>query len=106
MTAQDKIDQKRREIASLEREQLSCSHTWEAIKYEPIVSGGREVEDYHFPRPGRMVYIPEQRRPRWTRRCSKCGKIEETERTKPVHRPGSMPGTTATEQIPDFGDRM
>lgn len=104
MTAQDLIDQKKREIAALEAEQQNCPHSWGLNEYNPRKTGGHEQEDFHFPRPGRMVYVPEITHKRWTRRCTKCGKIEHTERTKSVSRRGTIPGTTATEEVPDFGD--
>jgi hypothetical protein len=105
MTTQDKIDQKKREIAALEGEQQRCSHTWGEIKYEPRTTGGYETEDTMFPRPPYpKVWIDKKVHPRWSRTCTKCGKTEHTENTKSVTRAGSMPGTTATEEVPDFGD--
>lgn len=104
MTAQDEIDKKRREIAALEAHQRSCAHSFLPMYYDPIVVRGHQVEDYMFPQPGRMVWIDEKVTPQWSRKCSLCGLVESTKKTKPITRPGSVAGTTTTDQVPDFGE--
>lgn len=104
MTTQDEIERRRREILQLEQQQRSCPHSFDPAWYDPRKTGGHQVEDGLWPEPGRMVWLPEKIHPRWARRCTLCGLVEKTERTRKISRPGSIPGTTTTEEIPDFGD--
>jgi hypothetical protein len=104
MTAQDEIDRRQQELENLRRQQARCAHGWGSVTYAPRKTGGYQAEDYHFPRPGRMVWVEETTHPRWTRKCNQCGIVEQTETTKSVSRPGRIEGTTCTEQVPDFGD--
>lgn len=105
-TAQDELDRKLREIAALEAQMDRCPHSWGAdIKYVPRETGGYEAEDTMFPRPPYpKVWIEKKIHPRWSRRCVTCGKVQHTERTKSIVRQGPIPGTTTTEQIPDFAE--
>ena len=78
----------------------SCQHQWGEPKYDPIIR-----QAYYIPsdkerglemgvdsQPG--CHVPREETPLWRRRCSVCGKIEETKRST----------TKTTEKIsPDFG---
>lgn len=81
MTAQDKVRFIKIAIDTLERQ---CSHYWGETKYTPrIIPGGYDPGDP----PGTMgidrrlpCSWPSEEIPKWTRVCTKCGKIEITER--------------------------
>lgn len=81
---------KLREIAELDNHTPRCPHEWGLVVYDP-----RRLDDENTP--ARTV-------DRWSRRCTACGKIEHTEFTTNVARPGNHPGTSVTERVPDFGD--
>jgi hypothetical protein len=60
--------------------QRSCSHQYDAVKYDPEIRKGG-----YFPgdAPGTMgvdwrgpMSIPDQTIPRWSRTCKICGKVE------------------------------
>lgn len=106
MTLQAQIDRLRRQIEVLQEQQRRCAHEWDDVAYNPRIIAGYRTKPMHW-HPGRHcedVWIPEQRFPRWTRTCLTCGLEQHTETTKEVSRPGTMPGTTATEKVPTFRD--
>jgi hypothetical protein len=72
--------------ATLERKQASCQHDWPEPKYAPIV---KPAYEHPGDPPGTMgvdwrgpVWIPRQETPRWSRKCRKCLKVEETYNAK------------------------
>lgn len=95
MDIQKKRDQRKKEIKEkvahleqaikdLEKElqTVDCDHEWTGHIYDPIRRPG--YRDPGDP-PGTMgvdrrlpSYIPPLEIPRWTRRCLKCGKVQET----------------------------
>lgn len=93
MTAQDEIDKKRREIRALEEQQERCPHAFDVPQYAP-----------HTTWRGVGPWVPGSTHHSWHRRCSLCGRVETTEKTKSVVRPGAVTGTTTTEHVPDFGE--
>jgi hypothetical protein len=103
MTAQDEIERRKREIANLEAEQQRCAHNWDETVYDPRKTGGYQTTDHHGWRPSEF-WVPEVMHPRWRRRCKMCGLVQHTEKTKAISRAGVIPGTTATENLPDFGE--
>lgn len=79
-------------LAATERD---CAHNWSKPVYNPIVQ-----EAYTDPGdpPGTMgidwrgpCYVPRKETKRWTRTCSKCGKVEHTQSVN-----------TQTTEIPRF----
>lgn len=69
--------------SELHRAESSCRHVWPEPKYDPI-----RTEAYTIPADpvGTMgidwrgeSYVPATTKPRWTRTCPKCGKVETTE---------------------------
>lgn len=74
-------------LARIEQEERNCCHEWEASIYNPeikYVPYGIKIIGYA----GNMWSEPEGYReekiPRWSRRCKKCGKVEYTYKKKPV----------------------
>lgn len=99
-----KLDQLKSTIAGMERD---CSHTWGPTEYKPI-----EHRAYTIPgdAPGTMgvdwrgpCYVPATTEKVWSRTCTKCGKVETTQRTKKEYRAGAIAGTSSQVEIPDFG---
>lgn len=108
MTLQDQIREHETAIAKLKVQQARCHHTWASIEYDPRLEGGYTTTAWHWPgsmRDGPRIYIPEERHPRWSRTCTICGLVQKTEHTKEILRPGTMPGTTISEKVPNFGDK-
>lgn len=85
-----KIADLQRELTKSQSElrtlQSSCSHDWTRSEYTPIVTEG------YFD-PGDPVgtmgidrrlphHVPRIEKPKWTRTCSRCGKVEVTEITR------------------------
>lgn len=84
-------------LAEIEREQRCCCHEWE----EPVYNPETKQVPYGFKITGRGADIwsePEGYRdekvPRWSRRCKKCGKVEYTYKQKTK--------TEVTTYGPDF----
>lgn len=93
MSTREKIvraDMLARELGSLReqiaREQRACSHAWEPTRYDP--EKGSRAEFDHFeghgsdPEPVYNHYPIDI--PRWSRVCSKCGKVEYTKEQRPT----------------------
>jgi hypothetical protein len=113
------IAELRREKTRLERElesvngaiaqaERQCRHQWGEIKYKPIEHPGYQ---FHGDPPGTMgvdrqlpCYIPSSTTKVWERTCLQCGKVETTSATKRVQAAGSIPGTTAHVDAPQFND--
>ena len=69
----------------LENALRDCRHEWNPAKYDPVVTSGGSYEasgagsDW---RPGGSY--AGTTKPRWSRSCIKCGKVEYTEKADPV----------------------
>ncbi len=104
--AQKELERASACVDMLERE---CTHKWGEIRYTPIYH-----KAYTIPgdEPGTMgvdfrgpCYVPSETIKQWSRTCDKCGRTEQTSRTKSKMISGDIAGTFATAQVPDFGDR-
>ena len=83
----DKIKQLQDQIRVEQRKMDNCSHSWSVGKSNPetkrepyghtMVAQGSDV--WYEPQGYRNVTIP-----RWTRKCSLCGKEEHTYKQKPI----------------------
>lgn len=97
-TPQERIDMYRQMIENELATQRACKHPWGPTEYNPR-NGSKEVfsgryEDHgvhHYPI---MEHIP-AKVPRWTRKCTKCGLLQHTEKQREINR--------AIETEPDFG---
>lgn len=82
------IESCKRQLARKEGElrsiQASCAHDWSKPEYTPDVREG-----YYDPGdpPGTMgidrrlpFHVPREEKPKWTRTCGRCGKVEVTTR--------------------------
>lgn len=64
-----------------EQAQRECPHEWDHPEgtSDPIVRPGYRIEEF---KAGSDFYpggwVPEERTPRWVRKCTRCGKREET----------------------------
>jgi hypothetical protein len=83
---------------SLRGLQSRCPHVWGATKYTPEIHEGYQDPgdpvgtmgvDWRGP-----IWVPRQEIPRWSRRCSECGLVQQTERT-----------TDKIEKVPAFNER-
>jgi hypothetical protein len=84
--------------AALHGMQSRCSHKFGETKYTPEVHEGYQDPgdpvgtmgvDWRGP-----IYVPRQEIPRWSRYCSECGLVQQTERTR-----------DEIKKIPEFSDR-
>jgi len=68
--------------AKLRNLQSTCDHDWSEPKYTPDVREAYSTEDLHGHfvegQPPRMVHVPREEKPKWTRTCRRCGKVETT----------------------------
>lgn len=101
---QVELDRMKAELAAIHR---GCRHQWGDIGYCPI-----RTEAYTSPgdEPGTMgvdfrgpCHFPATTTKQWERTCAKCGLNQKTQRVKPVHAAGAFAGTSATQEVPDFG---
>lgn len=83
---QDKIDKLRNELDSLEREQARCNH-----KFGKPYHDLKEFREFDYKNVGHgSDFYPEicgshiETKSVWRRKCSICGKMEETEKIEPV----------------------
>lgn len=92
--------------SSLKRIQSVCTHEFGKVTYEPIIQNG-----YRMPgdAPGTMgidwrgpVDVPRQETKQWKRVCTKCERVETTQRTKQQLCKGRIEGTASHEEVPDF----
>jgi len=87
------IEGQKRALASAEAQlrsiQATCQHEWSEPEYTPEVREAYRTEDLHGHfiegQAPRMVTVPREEKPKWTRTCRRCGKVETT--------------TTVTEQV-------
>src|SRR5208282_283628 len=99
--------------ANLERAYLECarkSHRWGPVQYTPIEHKGYQTQGDP---PGTMgvdwqgpMWVDASTTKQWTRVCARCGKTETTRSTRKERIAGSIPGTSAEGDVPDFDDRM
>lgn len=107
---QQEIEQTRNALKSkesqLEHIQRSCQHQWGSVVYAPI-----HHEAYTVPgdEPGTMgvdfrgpCYVPSETIRQWKRTCSKCNLTQTTQYTKKQTVSGSIAGTTAEQEVPEF----
>ena len=103
-SASSTLESRKSERAELQR---SCQHQFSKVVYDPIVREGyRDPGDPE----GTMgidrrlpFYVERSETRRWRRTCPKCELTQTTQRTKTQQRSGSVAGTFATEDVPDFG---
>lgn len=73
----------------LARLEASCRHDWTDPEYTPDIREGYMTQSLmgHFTRntDGTInapeVYVPHEEKPKWTRTCRICGKVETTTKT-------------------------
>lgn len=92
MNNNDRIKQMEIELETLKREQriseMTCHHSWSNVKYDP--EKYRESHFSHYEPHGSdpyPVYVDSDTistKDRWSRTCSKCGKVEYTYEQKAV----------------------
>jgi hypothetical protein len=84
--------------ASLQGLQSRCIHQWGETRYTPDIREGYQDPgdpvgtmgvDWRGP-----MYVPRQETPRWSRRCSECGLVQQTERTR-----------DQIKKVPEFSER-
>ena len=67
-------------LAALHMEQAGCDHVWLPVKYDPEIRMLPVYKDRFIG----VDYMPElvghnkKEEPRWSRTCTKCGKVEYT----------------------------
>lgn len=99
MEALEKARQLRQKISDLQGEQerakleldsieRNCRHIWSELKYTPEYRPGYRIQGDP---PGTMgvdwrgpLDVPAETIKRWTRQCQRCGKVEQTERTRDI----------------------
>jgi hypothetical protein len=104
----EKLDRQKRELEQeLSQFQTACKHDF-TVEYTP---DRQEARTFTGDPPGTMgidrqlpFSVPAKTFPKWTRTCKNCGKQQETLLLKNVVNRGTFPGTSITEQVPDFGD--
>ena len=89
-TPQDKIERAQREIELAKEQQKSCHHDFAKAVYNPEQTTKPEINwskglqgsgsDTWYDTYERPISIP-----RWSRTCTKCGKVEYTHKEKVVH---------------------
>ena len=84
--------------AALQGLQSRCPHVWGETRYTPEVHEGYQDQgdpvgtmgvDWRGP-----CWIPRQEIARWSRRCSECGLVQQTKRTR-----------DEIKKIPEFNER-
>lgn len=93
----------------LQQLERSCKHEFYETIYTPIMTDGYKI-DGDPPGVGGVdrrfdTYVADTTDKVWTRVCKKCAKVEKTTQTRKQVVAGSIAGTTAEIQIPDFGDK-
>ncbi len=82
--AQDDVARLRKEI---EVQQRNCSHDWGDTVSDPIITPRSRFSHYegHGSDPN-PIHVPDghDTKPRWSRTCKRCGKVEYTEKRKAV----------------------
>lgn len=90
----------------LEYIRRNCQHTWSETVFEPIHTPG-----YHIPgdKPSTLgmdhrgaMDVPAKTTRQWRRSCTSCKMSQTTQRTKKMQVNGTIPGTMAEAEIPDF----
>ena len=106
------IEESRRSLAQqtaqLEALQRACQHQFGPVEYVPLVTEGYRTQgdpegtmgvDRQLP-----TWIPGSTTKKWQRTCPLCELTQTTTRTKKQARNGSLPGTTAEEELPVFDE--
>ena len=87
MTREEEIRNRyERELENMRREQSTCNHKWEKVKYDPeIVKEPRYEMTWQgvdcWPS---IVGYTEKKVDRWSRTCKTCGKVEYTKEQRAV----------------------
>ena len=89
-TPQDKINRLQKEIEAEQQKQKFCQHTFDKAVYDPESTTVTEINWSNglIGRGSDPYYDTYERpitKPRWSRTCTKCGKIEYTYTQKVVH---------------------
>lgn len=87
MTREEEIRNRyERELKALYKEQTSCNHDWDEVKFDPEI-----VEEPRYETVWRgvdcwpeIVGYTKKRVDRWSRTCKKCGKVEYTHTQKAI----------------------
>lgn len=81
MNKQAQINSLKSQIKNLEREISNCKHIWKDSKYDPEkeMKGYGSVQDGAGSDPHwSFAGYTEVDKPRWSRECKECGKVEYT----------------------------
>ena len=90
MTTQDQIDALQAQIDRLKEEQQRCQHNWgdtysNPRKTKEQVATGKLIQQGSDAWPETRLQDVEV--PRWSRKCTKCGLVQHTERMREVKQP-------------------
>lgn len=87
MNNQSRIEELQSEIQRLQLEQANCGHQWNEAQWDPEshleASGYRLVGHGSDPYPEATGYHRVDK-PRWSRTCKTCGKIQYTYTQEPI----------------------
>lgn len=75
------------DLADLRRKQNNCTHIWGETKYDPEITQEPASWDYEGRGSDIWPVVTSYKRvekKRWSRTCSKCGKVEYTTEEVPV----------------------
>ena len=87
MTREEEIRNRyERELENMRREQSTCNHEWEKVKYDPEIV---KEPQYEMTWKGvdcwpSIVGYAEKKIDRWSRTCKNCGKVEYTKEQRAV----------------------
>jgi len=87
MNATQKIDKLKSDIILLEREISNCHHEFYKPKYEPETIKVQDTNagyEHHGVDMWPKLSFHDETKSRWSRECSKCGKVEYTYKQEPV----------------------
>lgn len=88
----------------LEYIRRNCQHSWSETVFEPIHQAAVHIpaekpagSDWRS-----AVDLPAKTTRQWRRTCTACKMSQTTQRTKKMQVSGTIPGTMAEAEIPDF----
>lgn len=88
MTREEEIRNRyEKELENMRREQSTCNHDWDEIKYDPEIK--KVACEFEQNRQGVDFWITptkweDKKLDRWSRTCKKCGKVEYTKEQQAV----------------------
>ena len=110
---QRQVEESQRRLAEVQENCIdSGGHVWGDVTFDPQYREGYTIPsdldlginlgvDTRVSR----VHVPPETANEWVRTCDKCGTEQRTRQTKAITRPGSVPGTSATENVPVFPEK-